>query len=913
MGERSAMWAGITDGLVVVTSQRETVRARDVDDLLSIVGARRPPAVVIDREHPAAADALARLDALAGRERPLTMVVTSSVTDVLPGARVVVHRAALDAAMVFLDRTASVDLHPPIAFDKILAVSILSGPLDQALEAAAEQVASAFGVHRCVISVRGDSTGAGASGTQTWDSLAWSQTSEYCRAAAAAGTTLVAPSTRGGACESYLAVPLGAQGFLGLVIERARIYPRDHVAVLNALASRIAGEIGWRTANQRTSDELERMMSSPGIDPLLGIWNRLATSQLVAMQVSAARRQGTPIVALVVDVAGLAKINTRYGLEIGDRVLRRVADALRVSVRAEDLVGRWGGGTLTVVLPATPLEGAQRVAERVQTAVAARPLELPNGEAFAFETKLGLAVLEPSEDGETLVGRAAWTAQRAHNPVSIARASTGPVPRFSDPDLRAELNASLGGTYRLLHEISRGGMGVVYRAEDLALERAVAIKMLRPDLAEDVSFVEGLRREAAILARLQHPNLVQIYNFGQSGGDSYFVMELVEGEGLQQAHARHRLEGTAMPIAELLVVIEQISSALDALHERGVIHRDIKPANIIRDPFRNRSVLVDVGIARRYGQFVEGAGTPGYCAPEVIRGAEATVRSDVYGLAATAYTLLTLESPFGDDEGVLGRQCGDYEVRPASSYRPELGAIDHVLAEALDRDPERRPSSAGALARALRAGFAPLLAARPTQTSRWTGTTVLPSRSRTEPTTRGVVFRSVTRALGVRDGERLRDVIGGTRPELSRAISDAAPLSWLPTQLLADLLSIAPQHIDRDSAVLARDIARATVRVSFRRFFPASASTLVPGSTLSAIRSVWGRYQSWGTVSSMPVRGSETVVRIANTPKSADLCAWTTGMLEQLVVLSGGRNPLVDHEACEARGDDACLYRVQWQ
>ena len=87
-------------------------------------------------------------------------------------------------------------------------------------------------------------------------------------------------------------------------------------------------------------------------------------------------------------------------------------------------------------------------------------------------------------------------------------------------------------------------MGVVYRAEDLALERPVAIKMLRPDLAEDTAFVEHLRGEAAMLARLEHPNLVQIYNFGQSGGDSYFVMELLEGEGLQQAVERHRIEGT---------------------------------------------------------------------------------------------------------------------------------------------------------------------------------------------------------------------------------------------------------------------------------------------------------------------------------------------------------------------------------
>ncbi|HEY6037730.1 MAG TPA: hypothetical protein VIV58_25790, partial [Kofleriaceae bacterium] len=135
----------------------------------------------------------------------------------------------------------------------------------------------------------------------------------------------------------------------------------------------------------------------------------------------------------------------------------------------------------------------------------------------------------------------------------------------------------------------------------------------------------------------------------------------------------------------------------------------------------------------------------------------------------------------------------------------------------------------------------------------------------------------------------------------------------LPTQLLRDLLELAPSHVDRETNAFARDIARATVRSSFRRFFPASAATLVPESTLSAIRSVWGRYHSWGTVSSMPVRSAETVVQIAGTPGDPELCAWTSGMLEQLVVLSGGRSPIVDHEGCETRGDHACLYRVTWQ
>ncbi|MGN6104863.1 MAG: DUF2378 family protein, partial [Kofleriaceae bacterium] len=661
--------------------------------------------------------------------------------------------------------------------------------------------------------------------------------------------------------------------------------------------------------------------NGPSMDPLLAIWNRPALLQLAAMLVSASHRSKLPLSVVVLDVLDLGAINHRHGLDTGDRVLRRIADALRATVRTEDVVGRWAGDKIAVVLHGTAIDGAQRVAERLQAALTARPLELASGGALAIPVTVGIAALQPNEDAGQLVSRAAWAAKKAHDVgqfggISIAGNSTGPQPRLSQQiDLGEDLRATLGGTYRLLHEISRGGMGVVYRAEDLALERPVAIKMLRPDLAEDRAFVEHLRGEAAMLAKLQHPNLVQIYNFGQTGGDSYFVMELVEGEGIQQAIDRHCIEGTTMQVTEIVAVIDQVASALDALHDRGIVHRDVKPANVIRDPFRSRSVLVDVGIARRYGQFVESAGTPGYVAPEVIAGQEASPRADVYGLAATAYTMLTLTSPWGDGEipNLLALQCSDTALRPPSAVFSELAPVDGLLMRALSKDPAHRPASAGAFARALATALSVLTPVPKPEPSRWVGNTIMPSRAASIAKTRGVVFRSVARAVGIRDAERLRDAIGDEYPDIARALTDSAPLAWVPTELFTKLLAIAPEHVGRDRTRLARDIGRASVRVSFRRFFPASTATLVPERTLSAVRNVWSRYQSWGNVSSMPVHATETVVRIAETPRDPELCVWASGMLEQLVILSGGRGPRVDHEACEARGDDACLYRVIWE
>lgn len=902
-------------------ADRDHVMIASAAQLAMAVTECDPCAVVIDREHQ---DADVALGQLALRPAISTiLIVRDPLEDPPAGAQLVVFESSLQHALALAVRPREPAPPSPPRLDLLMAVSLLAGPLDEALENAAHQLAIAFGVERCVISVRGDGGGGRTANPRIWNHL------DHCRMAAAASATVLAVvDGLEPRCESYLAVALetapGSQGLVGLVAATARRFADEDRAALQAVATRLAVELRWRGVHDSAADELSRLASGPGLDPLVGIWNRVATMQLLAGMASAAVRSNRPLTVLVIDVVELRNINMRHGLKIGDLMLMRLADAVRARVRLDDLVGRWSGDKTVVILQDVTFDGAQEVARQLHATLATRTIELASGQRLVIPVTVGIATLQPNEDPNHMVARAAIAANLAPGEglaVAAAPAEVSP-PVALQLEVTDEPPVTLAGTYRLRHEISRGAMGVIYRADDLALERPVAIKMLRPDLAEDREFIKRLRAEAALLARIQHPNLVQIYNFGQLGGDSYFVMELVEGEALQEAIARHLNEGTTPAIAVNVAIIEEVASALDALHASGIIHRDVKPGNVIRDPFRSRGVLVDVGIAHRTGQLAEAAGTPGFIAPEVYAGEPATARSDVYGLAATAYATLTLVEPFGDGSAlqILARQTLDVPPALPSSHVPELAPADAILLAGLHRDPARRPASAGEFSRALSAALAVAPAARSVRRAaddpRTTRVGEPAMQSQMQPQTRGVVFRSVMRVLGVHATARLRDLIGDGDPELARALIDTAPLAWLPTALLSRLLELAPLHLDWDGHQLARDVARATVRASFRRFFPSSAATLMPERSLSAIRNVWGRYHSWGEIMSGMASSAGpagvSVVRLTGTPRNPELCAWTSGMLEQVVVLSGGRDPLVTHDTCEALGADACEFQVRW-
>jgi serine/threonine-protein kinase len=285
---------------------------------------------------------------------------------------------------------------------------------------------------------------------------------------------------------------------------------------------------------------------------------------------------------------------------------------------------------------------------------------------------------------------------------SLLAAAEGPD---SGPDargavLQSALEVALGQQYEIMRSLGHGGMGAVYLARERALERLVAIKVLRPDLADAAEGRERFRREARTVARLSHPGILPLHTFGTVGDLWYFVMGYVRGVSLAE---RLRVEGR-LPVEEAQRILSELADALDCAHRHGVVHRDIKPANILIDEESGAAVLADFGIAR-----MEGAddsltftgmviGTPDYMSPEQALGTrEVDERSDIYSLGVVGYAMLAGRASV---TATAGRPRGTLpplrEVVPA--VPAELAA---VIMRCLERDPAARWPNARALKLAL--------------------------------------------------------------------------------------------------------------------------------------------------------------------------------------------------------------------
>jgi hypothetical protein len=277
----------------------------------------------------------------------------------------------------------------------------------------------------------------------------------------------------------------------------------------------------------------------------------------------------------------------------------------------------------------------------------------------------------------------------------------------TEPALPKLEPGSLFAGYRIESLLDRGGMGIVYKAVDVDLDRTVALKIIAPEHTQDATAVARFKAEARLAASLEHPNIVPVHRGGEEDGILYLAMRFVPGTNL-----RRIIDRGPMDLRRIGRIVTDVADALDTAHARGLVHRDVKPANILvaGEPEHEHVYLSDFGLTKRLGSV--GAltrtgswvGTPDYVAPEQIRGLAVDGRADIYSLGCVVYEMLTghVAYPKDSDMAKLWAHVTDPPPLP-STARPDLvEAFDEVVARATAKDPNDRYATAGELAAAVR-------------------------------------------------------------------------------------------------------------------------------------------------------------------------------------------------------------------
>jgi serine/threonine-protein kinase len=319
-------------------------------------------------------------------------------------------------------------------------------------------------------------------------------------------------------------------------------------------------------------------------------------------------------------------------------------------------------------------------------------------------------------DGRTTAGSVASGTRACDRPSAVDRAPMA--------ELGLAPGTVVAETYRIVHALGAGGMGVVTLAHDEKLDRDVAVKFIRPELFRHGTLRDALMHEARAMARVSHPNVLVVHALGEHEGTPYFVMEYIDGSTVEQWLVEQTAGGSPPDLDDAVRILDQVCQGVEAIHAASTVHRDLKPSNLLIDA-QGRVYVSDLGVARILEDHTRGGascyvvGSAAYMAPEAALGDETTaelfVRRDVYALGCIAYELVTGRAPFDGPSDIALMSKHLLEPPPlATTLRPDLPAAwDPVLLRAVEKDPLKRWPSAADLRRAIEQAHAS--AAEPTR------------------------------------------------------------------------------------------------------------------------------------------------------------------------------------------------------
>jgi Protein kinase domain len=318
------------------------------------------------------------------------------------------------------------------------------------------------------------------------------------------------------------------------------------------------------------------------------------------------------------------------------------------------------------------------------------------GAALASETRFcpecGASLSQSGEDTETRLaprGAASGPASRPSSGSSSGSPSGWLSTSAVVDEGRFLPGAIIAGRYRMIGPLGKGGMGEVYRADDLRLGQPVALKFLPESVGSDPARLAQFHQEVRSARQVSHPNVCRVYDVGEVDGLTFLSMEYVDGEDLASLAKRI---GRLSP-DKALDLSRQLCAGLAAAHDRGVLHRDLKPANLMLDG-RGQLRITDFGLAGLVGEVGPRAGTPAYMAPEQLTGQPATIQSDIYALGLVMYELFTGQRPFDFRSIAELMQRHDEGIPPPSSFVTGLDmSVDRAILRCLERDPANRPAS----------------------------------------------------------------------------------------------------------------------------------------------------------------------------------------------------------------------------